>query len=282
MLLIKNLQAVVTQNSDHQIIQDGAILVEKDKIADIGQSTKLEKKYAKLKKKIIDGRGKVAIPGLINMHTHAAMTLLRGFADDMPFKAWLEQKIWPAEAKFSPADIYSGTKLACDEMLASGTATFNNMYWQAGPELRAIKESALRDFMGLPIMDIGPMDFGPNYVVKTYKQFKSKVSDKIKIVLAPHAIYTVSEKTLIWCKKFADDNNLLLHIHLSETEEEVKNCLKKHRCRLPDLQFEIGFGCNAAWKAVESGRKRGAGHGRAGFKQQSGYVRRNEIGRVDS
>ena len=96
MLLIKNLQAVVTQNSDHQIIQDGAILVEKDKIADIGQSTKLEKKYAKLKKKIIDGRGKVAIPGLINMHTHAAMTLLRGFADDMPFKAWLEQKIWPS------------------------------------------------------------------------------------------------------------------------------------------------------------------------------------------
>jgi len=241
MLLIKNLQAVVTQNSDHQIIQDGAILVEKDKIADIGQSTKLEKKYAKLKKKIIDGRGKVAIPGLINMHTHAAMTLLRGFADDMPFKAWLEQKIWPAEAKFSPADIYSGTKLACDEMLASGTATFNNMYWQAGPELRAIKESALRDFMGLPIMDIGPMDFGPNYVVKTYKQFKSKVSDKIKIVLAPHAIYTVSEKALIWCKKFADDNNLLLHIHLSETEEEVKNCLKKHRCRPVEYLEKIDF-----------------------------------------
>ena len=111
MLLIKN-TTIVTQNSERQIIENGAILVEKDKIADIGQSTKLEKKYAKLKKKIIDGRGKVAIPGLINMHTHAAMTLLRGFADDMPFKAWLEQKIWPAEAKFSPADIYSGTKLA--------------------------------------------------------------------------------------------------------------------------------------------------------------------------
>ncbi|MEK7160745.1 MAG: amidohydrolase, partial [Patescibacteria group bacterium] len=95
MLLIKNAM-ILTQNSERQIIKNGAILIEGGKIADLGVSGKLEKKYAKAKKKIIDGCGQVLIPGLINSHTHAAMSLLRGFADDMPLKEWLEQKIWPA------------------------------------------------------------------------------------------------------------------------------------------------------------------------------------------
>ena len=158
MLLIKN-TTIVTQNARRQIIEDGAILVEGDKIADIGESVPLEKKYAKLKKPIIDGRGKVVMPGLINAHTHAAMSLLRGLADDMPLKEWLEEKIWPAEAKLKPADIYQGTKLACQEMLASGTTTFNNMYWQPVKEIKAVQDSGLRDFVGLTALDIGGMNF---------------------------------------------------------------------------------------------------------------------------
>ncbi|MBU4142843.1 amidohydrolase family protein, partial [Patescibacteria group bacterium] len=126
MLLIKN-TTIVTQNAQRQIIKNGAILVVAGKIADMGQSAKLEKKYAKVKKKVIDGRGRVLLPGLINAHTHAAMALLRGFADDLPLKKWLTEKIWPAEAKFQLKDIYRGTKLACQEMLRSGTTCFNNM-----------------------------------------------------------------------------------------------------------------------------------------------------------
>ncbi|MDD2753043.1 MAG: amidohydrolase [Candidatus Portnoybacteria bacterium] len=240
MIFIKN-TTIVTQNSKRQIIEDGAILAEGNKIADIGQSAKLEKKYAKAKKKTIDGRGKVAIPGLINAHTHAAMSLLRGFADDMPLNDWLEKKIWPAEAKLGPEDICRGTKMACQEMLQSGTTTFNNMYWQPAQEIRAAREIGLQDFVGLTALDSGGMDIGPAQIAAEYERLKSKTGEDIKLVLTPHSIYAVSEETLRWCKKFADDNDLLLHIHLSETEEEVKNCLAKHKCQPVEYLEKIGF-----------------------------------------
>ncbi|MBU3901110.1 amidohydrolase [Patescibacteria group bacterium] len=240
MLLIKN-TTIVTQNAQRQIIKNGAILVVGEKIADMGQSAKLEKKYAKVKKKVIDGRGRVLLPGLINAHTHAAMALLRGFADDLPLKKWLTEKIWPAEAKFQLKDIYRGTKLACQEMLRSGTTCFNNMYWQPAEEIRAVKKAGLRDWVGLTALDRGGMDVGPAQIEDAYKRLKTKISNKIKLVIMPHTIYTVSAKTLRWCKKFADAKNLLLHIHLSETEEEVRNCLKQHNCRPAEYLAKIGF-----------------------------------------
>lgn len=240
MILIKN-TTIVTQNAERRIINDGAILVEGEKIADLGESKELEKKYAKAEKQVIDGRGQVVIPGLINAHTHAAMSLLRGFADDMPLKEWLEQKIWPAEAKMSPHDIYSGTKAACEEMLAGGTTVFNNMYWQPQEEIKAVQESGLRDWVGLTALDTNGMDIGPARIAETYDNLKNKVSDKIILTLTPHSIYTVTRETLIWSKKFADDNGLLLHIHLSETEEEIRNCLKQHNCRPVEYLEKIGF-----------------------------------------
>lgn len=240
MILIKN-ATIVTQNSNRQIIKDGAILIEGEKIADIGQSTKLEKKYTKAKKKMIDGRGRVIIPGLINAHTHAAMTLLRGYADDLPLKQWLTEKMWPAEAKFTPRDIYQGTKLACQEMLRSGTTTFSNMFWQPAEEIRAVEKMGLRGWVGLTALDSGGKDVGPRQIEEAYKRLKAKISNKIKLVIMPHTIYTVSAKTLRWCRDFADDNDLLLHIHLSETEEEVKTCLKEHCCRPVEYLAKIGF-----------------------------------------
>ena len=239
-ILIKN-TTIVTQNARRQIIKNGAILIEGEKIADIGESAPLEKKYAKAKKKIIDGRGKVAMPGLINAHTHAAMVLLRGYADDMPLKEWLEKKIWPAEVKFKPEDIYRGTKLACQEMLAGGTTAFNNMYWQPAEEIRAVANFGLRDFVGLTALDSGGTNIGPTQIAGEYECLKEKTSKNIKLVLTPHSIYSVSAKTLRWCRRFADENDLLLHIHLSETEEEVKNCFKKHHCRPVEYLEKIGF-----------------------------------------
>ncbi len=92
-------------------------------------------------KQRIDGKNeKAVLPGLINAHTHAAMTLLRGFGDDLPLKQWLEQKIWPAERKLSDDDIYWGTKLACLEMIKTGTTCFNDMYWFQGASIQAIQE----------------------------------------------------------------------------------------------------------------------------------------------
>ncbi len=240
MLFIKN-TTIVTQNAQRRIIKNGAVLIEDDKIADIGLSAKLEKKYAKAKKKVIDGRGQVLIPGLINAHTHAAMSLLRGFADDMPLKEWLEQKIWPAETKLKPKDIYQGSKLTCQEMLQSGTTTFFDMYWQPGSTIKAVGESGLRGFIGPLIIDLDSIKIGPAQIEQTYNKLKSKISKVIKLTIAPHSIYAVSKETLIWCKKFADQKNLLIHIHLSETKEEVDNCSKKHGCRPVEYLEKIGF-----------------------------------------
>jgi len=240
MILIKN-TTIVTQNSKRQIIKNGAILIKDTKIIDLGATQKIEKKYAKVKKRIIDGQGQVTIPGLINAHTHSAMTLLRGFADDLPLKQWLTEKIWPAEAKLKPTDIYKGSELACREMLRSGTTTFFDMYWQPEPTIKATAESGLRGFIGPLIIDLGAIKIGPAQIEETYNKLKSKISDKIKITIAPHSIYTVSKETLIWCKKFADEKNLLIHIHLSETEEEVANCQKEHNCRPIEYLEKIGF-----------------------------------------
>ncbi|MBU2037439.1 amidohydrolase [Patescibacteria group bacterium] len=240
MLFIKN-TTIVTQNNERQVIKNGAVLIVGEKIADIGLSVKLEKKYTKIKKKIINGRGWVLIPGLINAHTHAAMSLLRGFADDLPLKDWLEQKIWPAEAKFKPRDIYRGTKLACQEMLRSGTTTFFDMYWQPESIIKAVRETGIRGFVGPLIIDLGTVAVGPKQIEALYSRLKQKLSGKVKLTIAPHATYTVSEDTLRWCQSFAKKEGLLLHIHLSETEGEVKNCLKKHGCRPIEYLAKIGF-----------------------------------------
>lgn len=240
MILIRN-GFILTQNKKRQIIKDGAILIEGEKITDIGTTAKLEKKYGKAIKKVIDGKNKVVMPGLINAHTHAAMTILRGYADDIPFKEWLTKKIWPAEVEMKGRDIYRGTEIACQEMLRSGTTTFNNMYWWQVDEVRAVKKAGLRDVVGSTAIEIGALKLGPKHIEKTYNRLKPVADQKIKLALAPHSIYTTSKETLVWCKNFADKNNLLLHIHLSETEEEVANCLKKHGCRPVEYLEKIGF-----------------------------------------
>ena len=264
-IFIKNAQ-IVTQNKERQIIKNGAILIEGDKIADLGSSISLEKKYARFKKRTINGQGKVVIPGLINAHTHAAMTLLRGFADDLPLQQWLAKKIWPAEAKLKPSDIYQGAKLACQEMLASGTTTFFDMYWQPEPTIKAVNESGIRGFIGPLIIDLGSVKIGLAQIEQTYNKLKSKINSTIKLTIAPHSIYTVSKETLVWCKKFADQENLLIHIHLSETEQEVKNCLAYHQCRPVEYLEKIGFlggnviaahGCWLSDKEIKILAKRG-------------------------
>ena len=98
------------------------LYIEGDRIAEIGPKREAET--------VVDGKGKIALPGLVNLHTHASMTLFRGFGDDMKLQDWLETRIWPKEAKLTPDDIYWGAKLACLEMIKTGTTTFNDMYFQ--------------------------------------------------------------------------------------------------------------------------------------------------------
>ena len=102
---------------------------------------------------VLDGAGRLLLPGLVNGHTHAAMTLFRGFGSDLRLLDWLEQKIWPAEARLTDDDVYWGTRLACVEMIRSGTVRFWDMYWQTGAVARAVDDAGLRASVGLPLVD---------------------------------------------------------------------------------------------------------------------------------
>ena len=178
---------------------------------------------------VIDGRRKAVIPGLMNMHTHAAMTLFRGYGDDMPLMLWLEEKIWPNEAKLTYDDVYWGAKLACIEMIRSGTTTFFDMYHKLDATAQAVEEMGLRAVLSEACFD----HFNPGLAERSKQNIKKRFSQKptcnerIQYALGPHAIYTVSGELLRWSSDFAMDNDTLMHLHLAETETEVKQCMER-------------------------------------------------------
>jgi 5-methylthioadenosine/S-adenosylhomocysteine deaminase len=191
----------------------------------------------------IDGQGKAIIPSFVNAHTHAAMTLMRGYADDMQVMQWLEEKIWPLEGKLTEDDVYWGTKLACLEMIKSGTTFFNDMYWHYHGTARAVEEMGIRAAVSAVFIDLFDENKAKEQIEHNKKLFEEtkKYSDRIIFALGPHAIYTVSKESLIWAKKFADENGLLIHIHLSESKNEVDECIKKNSKRPVEYLDEIGF-----------------------------------------
>jgi len=224
-ILIKN---VLLNNKSQDIFIKGNLIA------------KIANEINKKADKIIDGKDRAVLPGFINMHTHAAMVFLRGYADDMPLKEWLEKKIWPAEAKLTENDIYWGIKLACLEMIKTGTTCFNDMYWFPASSIRAVEEMGLRAFIGLTIIDFDEKG-NKEAVEKQYKILKRRTGDRVVLTIAPHAIYTVKKENLIWAKKFARKNKLLLHIHVSETKKEVDDCIKQYRCRPIQYLEKIRF-----------------------------------------
>jgi 5-methylthioadenosine/S-adenosylhomocysteine deaminase len=215
------------------------ILIEEGKISKIGKNLNLRADEK------IDAKGeKAAIPGLINCHTHSAMILFRGIAEDLPLKDWLENEIWPREAKLTEDDVYWGTKLAILEMIKSGTTTFNEMYWFEEAQIQAVKEMGIRAVIGLVMLDFLPMG-SKKKVEKLYLKFFHSATQPldhlITFSIAPHAIYTVSKENLIWAKIFAKKYKLLIHMHLSETENEVKECQRKYKMRPVEFLEKIGF-----------------------------------------
>jgi len=212
------------------------IFVEGNRIKKIGKNINL-----RAKEKIDGKKEKAVLPGLINCHTHAAMTLFRGYGDDLPLKEWLENKIWPLEKKMNREDVYWGTKLAILEMIKTGTTTFNDMYWYSEAVIEATKEMNLRAVVGPLIIDFDKKRGSLDNFEKIYKNFQVEKSSLVQIAVAPHSIYGVSKENLIWAKNFAKKNNLILHTHLSETEKEVKDCLEKYKMRPVEYLEKIGF-----------------------------------------
>jgi 5-methylthioadenosine/S-adenosylhomocysteine deaminase len=176
----------------------------------------------------IDAASAPLVPALVNGHTHAAMTLFRGYGGDLPLMRWLREKVWPIEAKLDSEDVYWGTRLACAEMIRTGTARFWDMYWQPEATAQAVEDAGLRATVGGPLFDADGRTAEMQAQALHDLDALAGHGPAIDVALAPHSIYTVSEKLLRWAGEQAAERGLTLHIHLSETQQEVADCLASH------------------------------------------------------
>ncbi len=192
---------------------------------------------------IVEGEGMAILPTFVNMHTHASMTLMRSYADDLDLHDWLENHIWPMEAKFDEEDIYHGARLACLEMIKSGTTCFNDMYWHYHGIARAVEEMGLRAVLSSVFIDFndGTKASDQRDLTTTLFRETKQYSDRIGFALGPHAIYTVSKDSLKWVAQFATENHLPIHIHISETQKEVDDCLALYGLRPIQWLEKIGL-----------------------------------------
>lgn len=200
-------------------LQSGDILIENDKIAAIGAVDAQMAEGAQ----IIDGSRTIAMPGLVNTHTHAAMTLLRSYADDMELMPWLNEKIWPAEAKFVNESIYWGSSLAVLEMIQSGTTTFADMYDSMHEVARVVDEAGVRANLSRGLLVFSDSE-GKNIQknVRLYENFHNRADGRLKVWFAPHAPYTCPPAYLEKIVQAAAECHTGIHVHLAETQDELQ------------------------------------------------------------
>ena len=190
---------------------------------------------------LLDADGRALVPGLVNGHGHAAMTLFRSFGDDLPLDEWLQERIWPAEARLDPEAVYWGTRLACIEMVRSGTTRFFDMYWEAPHAARAAADTGIRMVASQIVIEMpGKEANGPERAVEGW-QALHEVSPLVEPCLAAHAIYSTSEPLLRRIASIADDLDKRVQIHLSETEQEVLDCLDAHGRRPAAYLDQLGL-----------------------------------------
>ncbi len=180
---------------------------------------------------VLDGGGMALVPGLINGHTHAAMTLFRGYADDLPLMEWLTDHIWPVEKRMDDDDVYWGTRLACVEMIRTGTTCFWDMYWHAHATARAVEDAGVRAVTAAPLIDDGDEAKSERACAdaeRSLAQISDAGGELASPGFAPHAIYTLSAQSLRWVAQRSTELDLPVQIHLSETEDEVATCEAQH------------------------------------------------------
>jgi 5-methylthioadenosine/S-adenosylhomocysteine deaminase len=172
---------------------------------------------------VVDGVGCALLPGLVNGHTHAAMTLFRGYGSDLPLMEWLETRIWPKEATLTDDDVYWGTRLACVEMIRSGTVRFWDMYWRPAAVARAVEDAGMRAVVGLPLIDNLDEERGHAMRADAVRSLDElgALGPRLEASLTPHGIYTVSEHSLRWVGEQATERGLPVHLHFLEIEDEV-------------------------------------------------------------
>ena len=178
---------------------------------------------------VTDCEGKTALPGFVNMHTHAGMAMMRGVGEDIGFHEWLD-RIWEIEEIIDEEYVYIATKMACLEMIKTGTTTFNDQYWYMPMAYKAASEMGIRSVLSYVICDRNDPQESERQKVQCQQMYEASKSwaDTAMFVLSVHAIYSVREPMILWASEFARANGLKLHIHLSETEKEVEDCRDAH------------------------------------------------------
>jgi len=234
---------VVTMDATRRVIDRGAVAIDGARIVGVGTAAEIARQFRG--RSTIDATGQVVVPGLINTHTHAPMVLYRGLADDLALMEWLQKYIFPAEAKtVSPAFVRAGTRLAALEMIQSGTTTYADMYYFEEEIAAVTKAAGLRGVLGQTVIQFPVADAKtPAEALARSEAFilKYKNDDLIVPAVAPHALYTNDQATLVAARDLAIRHGVPLLIHLAETEDEVKAAREKGGMSPTGYLESIGF-----------------------------------------
>ena len=178
---------------------------------------------------IADCTGRTAVPGFVNMHTHAGMAMMRGVGEDIAFHEWLA-RIWKIEADITPEYVYHATRMACLEMIKTGTTTFNDHYWYSPMAQKAAAELGLRSVHAYVICDKNDPEEAERQKIQCQEMYEISRSwpSTASFAIAVHAIYSVSEPMILWAADFARSHGLKIHIHVSETRKEITDCMAEH------------------------------------------------------
>ncbi|MEM2463775.1 MAG: amidohydrolase [Candidatus Bathyarchaeia archaeon] len=226
---------------DKRVIKDGIIAVKGEKIVFVGENSSLSEIKAE---RTIDARGKVALPGLVNCHTHVAMTLFRGLAEDKSLDVWLREAIWPLEAKLTSEDVYAGALLGCLEILKSGTTCFADMYFHERAVAEAVRQTGIRGVLAEGIIEAGDKALGEKMLdnsVRFAMEFNGFAQGRVITMLAPHAAYSCSPELLEKVKEKASKLNVGVHIHLAESTEMFREIERLYNCSEVEFLHRLGF-----------------------------------------
>ena len=231
--LLINSRWIIPVVPENRVFENCALAIDQQKIVGIYPQTEAETKFDAAS--VVDLADHILMPGLINAHGHAAMSLLRGYADDLPLQPWLEEHIWPVEARVLSAEfVADGTNLAMAEMIKTGTTCFADMYFFADTVAEQVQRSGMRSQIGFTVFDFptaGGKD--PDDYIHKGLQLRDtfKGDGLIKIACAPHAPYTVGDETMRRIATYANELDMPVHIHCHETAQEVADSLKLYGCR---------------------------------------------------
>ena len=178
---------------------------------------------------VVDCTGMTAVPGFVNMHTHAGMAMMRGVGEDISFHEWLD-RIWQIESKIDEEYVYHATKVACLEMIKTGTTTFNDHYWHMPMAHKAAMELGLRPVLAYVVLDRNDPAESERQKIQCVQMYEEamKWNDQSLFAIAVHAIYSVREEMMLWAVDFARSKGLKIHIHVSETRKEIEDCKAAH------------------------------------------------------